>query len=73
MVSPKPHGTKRDMVQLLTDENNPLGDTACVANIKGTESGSDGVRNPNAMPLQKIDDNGGTRKRHRNLPSRYRE
>ena len=68
-VSPRPRGRKCDMGELLSDENSPPGDTGCIANAKGTELNSSGVRNPNDIPLQEIDDNGGIRKRHRNLPS----
>ena len=41
-VSPRPRGRKRDMVELLSDENNPPGDTGCIAKVRGTVSG---VRN----------------------------
>ena len=44
-VSPRPRGRKRDMVGLLSDENNPPGDTGCIAKAKGTELNSSRARN----------------------------
>jgi hypothetical protein len=72
-VLPSSPGRKRDMIELLSDENNPSRDTEYIANAKGTELNSNGVRNFNDTSLQEIDDNGGVRKRQRNLPNRYRE
>lgn len=46
-VIPRSRGRKRDMIELLSDENNPPGDTECIANAKGTELNSNGVRNFN--------------------------
>ena len=61
------------MVELLSDENSPPGDTGCIVNAKDTELNSSGLWNPNDIPLQEIDDNDGIHKRHRNLPSQYQE
>lgn len=72
-VSTRPGVRKRDMVELFSDENNPPRDTEFIENAKDAELNSSEVRNPNDIPLQEIDDNCGIRKRHRNLPSRYRE
>ena len=73
MVSSRPCGRKCDMVELLSDENSPPGDTGCIVNAKGTKLNSSGLWNPNDIPLQEIDDNDGIHKRHRNLPSQYQE
>jgi len=72
-VSTKSGGRKRDMIESLSDENNPPRDTGCIVNAKGAELNGSEVRNLNDTSLQEIDDNGGIRKRRRNLPSRYRE
>ena len=73
LLLPRSRERKRDMIELLSDENNPPGDTECIANAKGTELNSNGVRNFNDTSLQEINDSGGVRKRQRNLPNRYRE
>ena len=72
-ISSKPRGRKRDMIELLSDANNPLGDTGCIANVKAIELNSNEIWKFNDISLQEIDDNNDIRKRYRNLSSRYRE